>query len=193
MKATLINLKQLLNKELKNYTITVDGIQTVSEVFYLQQKVVCEIPDFYSKVFQIFAKMQQFFEEKNIVEIGHPMVIFDSHDIPQNQVKFNVCFQIPEEIFTSPESEVTCVKRTTYDALKVTLKGDYSHSKKAWDKGFAYLQANNLVESETGRPMEVYVKSSMQTQRPSEWITEIFIPVKSIETIVSPNVPAIID
>lgn len=179
MKATLVNLNQLLSEELNDYTITVEGVQTVNEVFYLQQKSVSNIPDFYSKVFQLFPKMHLFFEENTITKIGHPMVIFDSYDIPRNKVTFNICLQIPEEIFTSPESEITCGKRGTYQALKVTLKGDYSHSKKAWDKGFAYMQANNLQESETGGYMEVYVKNSTQTHRPSEWITEIYIPIKS--------------
>jgi hypothetical protein len=55
------------------------------------------------------------------------------------------------------------------------------------------LKANNLQESETGSYMELYVKSSIQTNRPSEWITEIYIPLKSTETIASPNVPAIIN
>ncbi len=193
MKATLVNLNQLLTEELNDYTITVEGVRTVNEVFYLQQKSVSTIPDFYAKVFQLFPKMHLFFEENSITKVGHPMVIFDSFDIPGNKVSFNICLQIPEEIFTSPESEITCGKRETYQALKVTLKGDYSHSKEAWDKGFAYMQANNLQESETGSYMEVYVKSSTQTHRPSEWITEIYIPLKSTETIASPNVPAIIN
>jgi ribosome-associated toxin RatA of RatAB toxin-antitoxin module len=179
MKATLKNLNQLLTEELNNYTITVDGIQTVNEVFYLQQKSVSTIPDFYSKVFQLFPKMHLFFEENTITKIGHPMVIVDSYDIPKNKVTFTICLQIPEEIFTSPESETTCGKRDTYQALKVTLKGDYSRSKEARDKGFAYLKANNLQESETSSYMELYVKSSIQTNRPSEWITEIYIPIKS--------------
>jgi effector-binding domain-containing protein/ribosome-associated toxin RatA of RatAB toxin-antitoxin module len=189
MQATLVNLNQLLIEELNDYTITVEGVQTVNEVFYLQQKSVSTIPDFYSKVFQLFPKMHLFFEENSIRKIGHPMVIFDSYDIPGNKVSFNICLQIPEEIFTSPESEITCGKRETYQALKVTLKGDYSHSRKAWDKGFAYMQANNLEESETGNYMEVYVKSSSQTHRPSEWITEIYIPVKS-RVAVSTGVPS---
>lgn len=188
LKASLKNLNQLLSKELNNYSITVEGIQTVNEVFYLQQKSVCKIPDFYSNVFLLFPKMQLFFEENSIKNIGHPMVIFDNYDVPGNKVSFSICLQIPEEIFTSPDSEITCGKRLNYQAVKVTLKGDYSHSKEAWDKGFAYIKANNLQESETGNYMEIYVKNFSQTHRPSEWITEIYIPIKAttpIETTVA--------
>lgn len=196
LKASLENLNQLLTKELTNYNITVEGVQTVNEVFYLQQKSVCKIPDFYSNVFLLFPKMQLFFEENSIKNIGHPMVIFDNYDVPGNKVSFSICLQIPEEIFTSPESEITCGKRLNYQAVKVTLKGDYSHSKEAWDKGFAYIKANNLQESETGNYMEIYVKNFSQTHRPSEWITEIYIPVKAttpIKTVVPNSTPSVIE
>ena len=195
LKASLENLNQLLTKEINDYSITIDGVQTVNEVYYLQQKTACKIPDFYTKVFQLLPKMQLFFEENSIVSNGHPMVIFDTYDVPKNKVTFNVCLPIAEEIFTSPESEITGGKRETYQALKITLKGDYSHSKEAWDKGFAYIQANNLQESETGSYMEIYVKSSSQSHRPSEWITEIYIPIKSTitsSTIIVP-IPTTVD
>lgn len=176
---SLKNLNDLLTKEINDYSITIEGIQSINEVFYLQQKSMCKIPDFYSKVFALLPKMQLFFEENSIASIGFPMVIFDEYDVPGNKVIFNVCLQIPEEIFTSPESEITCNKRQNYQALKITLKGDYSHAKEAWDKGFAYLEKNNLKEGETGSYMEIYVKNSEQTHKPSEWITEIYIPIQS--------------
>jgi effector-binding domain-containing protein/ribosome-associated toxin RatA of RatAB toxin-antitoxin module len=179
IKASLENLNQLLIKEINDHSITINGIQTVNEVYYLQQKSTCKIPDFYTKVFEILPKMQLFFEENSIGINGHPMVIFDSYDVPKNKVTFNICLPISEEIFTSPESEITGGKREIHQALKITLKGDYSHSKKAWDKGFEYIKVNNLQESDTGSYMEIYVKNSSQSHRPSEWITEIYIPVKT--------------
>lgn len=179
LKESLKNLNKLLSKELSIYTITIDGVQTVNEVFYLQQKSQCKIPDFYSEILQLFPKMQLLFEENNLSTSGHPMVIFDTYDIPGNKVTFNVCLPIPEEIFTSSESEITCGKREIYQALKITLKGDYSHSKEAWDKGLEYIRANNLQENEDGIYMEIYVKNYSETHRPSEWITEIYIPIKS--------------
>jgi hypothetical protein len=88
-----------------------------------------------------------------------------------------VCIPIKEEMFTSPGSEYEGGKYTDFKALKTSLKGDYSHLPKAWDKAHAYITEKALQENTTGTYIELYSKGVAKSKRPSEWITDLYIPI----------------
>ena len=64
-----------------------------------------------------------------------------------------------------------------FRALKVTLIGDYSHIRKAWDEGFKYIERNKLIEDKLGSYIETYKVFSPNEKEPSKWVTEIYIPI----------------
>jgi hypothetical protein len=65
------------------------------------------------------------------------------------------------------------------------LTGDYSHSKKAWDKTFEYITKNNLTKNTEGSYLELYTKNMEEIANPSQWITEIYIPIKLNSALVN--------
>lgn len=177
--AALKNLGKVLVEELNFYEITENGVVTLQEIHYLQIKAETDIPGFYPKVSLLLAYLEDFFNENKIERAGSPMVIFDSYSENKNEVIFSVCIPTKEDIFTTPESEITESLRKAYSAAKVTWRGDYMHSKKAWDAAFAYIEKNRLEIDDAGYFSEIYVVNENTKQKPSEWITEIYIPVKS--------------
>ena len=109
---------------------------------------------------------------------GKPFVIYHNYDTSKGITTLSVCIPIKEEVFTSPGSDITSGKFTSFDAVKTTLKGDYSHTKEAWEKAIAYIQKNNLTQDFALPYVEIYTKNNEQVANPSQWITEIYIPIK---------------
>ena len=50
--------------------------------------------------------------------------------------------------------------------------------KKAWDKTFEYISKNNLTKNTEGSYLELYTKNMEEIANPSQWVTEIYIPIK---------------
>ena len=176
---SLAKLDKVLTKEINTYDISINGLVEVNKITYLKRRSVSKIPDFYTKVQKQMPLLLNFVKDNNVATFGSPFVAFDSYDIPNNLVKFAIAIPLKEEIFTTPESEFITDSILPYQAVKITLKGDYSHSKEAWDKGTEYIKQNNMEESATGTYQEVYTKSRKDIKYPSQWITEIYIPVKA--------------
>lgn len=191
---SLAKLDKVLTNEINTYNISINGLVDVNKIKYLKRRSFSKIPDFYTKVQKQLPLLLKFVEENNVAIIGNPFVAFDSYDIPNNQVKFAIAIPLKEEIFTTPESEFITDSILPYKAVKITLKGDYSHSKEAWDKGIEYIKQNNLEESATGTYQELYTKSRKDIKYPSQWITEIYIPVKAkqVQKPVQPKPQAVI-
>ena len=55
------------------------------------------------------------------------------------KIKYAMCVPVQDEIMTTPESEIQGNHFNEFLAIKATLKGDYSHMKKAWNKIKNYM------------------------------------------------------
>jgi hypothetical protein len=72
-----------------------------------------------------------------------------------------------------------------FQAVKTTLTGDYSHTREAWNQSVAYLKKNNLTENTEGTHIEIYSKNMLQVANPSQWVTEIYVPIKDKTVVAS--------
>lgn len=188
-KRTLAKLDKVISFEINTYSIQVDGVVQKSGGYYFQQKVTCKISEVQKNVGLILPSMLRFFKDNNITLTGSPFILYNVFDVPNNKASFSVCLPMREEIFTAEGSDYTSGKLEPFQALKTTLKGDYSHGKEAWDKALAHIKKNNLAENKSGSYIEVYVTSAAQVKNPSKWVTEIYVPVgqaAATEVVPSP-------
>ena len=174
----LIALEKVLSKEISTYSINLDGIVEVSHQKYLKRKGESTISGFYTVLQESLPLLYNFVRENDIKTNKQKFVVFDTYDVEKNKVEFSIATTLKEIIYTTPESEFTVDSIMPHQALKIILKGDYSHSKEAWDKGFDYLKKNNLEQNYNGTFREAYVKNRTDVKQPSQWLTEIYIPVK---------------
>lgn len=174
----LIALEKVLHKEISTYAINLDGIVEVPHQKYLKRLGESTISGFYSVLQESMPLLYNFVRENNIKTNKQKFVVFDKYDVANDKVDFSIASTLMEIIYTTPESEFTVDSIMPHRALKITLKGDYSHSKEAWDKGLDYLKKNNLEQNYSGTFREVYVKNNTDVKQPSQWLTEIYIPVK---------------
>lgn len=186
----LKNLDNFLVHELGAYKVDVQGVVTKTGTFYIKHSVTSTIDEVGKKSSEALSKLLHFVKENKIVTNGAPFNLYKKYDVPGNKAEFAVCIPIKEEIFTMPGSEYEGDKLESFQAMKVTLKGDYSHLKKAWDAGYREINLKAIQLNTTGSAAEVYTKGVQQTKRPSQWVTDIYIPVGQPSTLpAEENVP----
>jgi effector-binding domain-containing protein len=174
----LTTLEKILVKEISTYSIDLKGIVDVPHQKFIKYNGESTISDFYSVLQKKMPILQNFIEDNNIKTNHQMFVVFDTYDVAKNKVKYSIASVLQEIIYTTPESEFTVDSIQPHQALKISLKGDYSHRKEAWDKGYDYLKKNNFEQNYSGTFREVYVKNRSDVKQPSQWVTEIYIPVK---------------
>lgn len=173
----LDNLDNFLVKELAVYTIEVKGRITKTAAFYLGHSVTSKITDINKNAAEIFPKLLKFIKDNKIIKSGSPFILYKNINKAEDNASYMVCIPIKEEIRTMTGSEYEGGKLTEFQAVKTTLKGDYSHLREAWDKSQKYLVEKGIQENTTGQYVEMYTKGVQKTKRPSEWVTDIYIPV----------------
>ena len=195
--AGLESLNNFLVVELKTFKVDVGGQVTKTGTFYLKQNAVSSIEDIGKRTSEMMNKLMQFIKTNKIVTNGAPFTMYKVFDTAANRAEYAVCIPIKEEIFTMTGSEYEGSKLEPFQAMKVTLTGDYSHLKKAWDAGYREINVKGIQLNTTGAAVEVYTKGVQQTKRPSQWVTDIYIPVgpptappATEETIPMPPVAA---
>lgn len=173
----LDNLDNFLVKELAVYTIEVKGRITKTAAFYLGHSVTSKISEINKNAAETFPKLLKFIKDNKIVKNGSPFILYKNINKAEENASYMVCIPIKEEIRTMTGSEYEGGKLTEFQAVKTTLKGDYSHLREAWDKSQKYLVEKGIQENTTGQYVEMYTKGVQKTKRPSEWVTDIYIPV----------------
>ena len=185
---SLINLDKTLVYELNTYSIQVNGMVKKMGSVYLKQTITTTIANVPRNLRVLIPRMVNFFKKNNLKMYGKPFVIYHNYDTAKGITTLSVCIPIKDEVFTSPGSDITSGKFTSFDAVKTTLKGDYSHTKEAWEKAIAYIQKNNLTQDFALPYVEIYTKNNEQVANPSQWITEIYIPIKpKVVPVYSPK------
>lgn len=174
----LDNLDAFLVKELTIFSIKVnETLVTKTGAFYLGHSATTKIADINKKASEIFPKLHAFVKTNKIVTNGSPFILYKKFDKEPGNATYLVCIPIKEEIFTTPGSEFEGGKLLPFTALKTTLKGDYSHLPEAWKAANKYIAEKPLQENITGEYVELYSKALPKTKRPSEWVTDIYIPI----------------
>lgn len=173
----LQNLDAFLVKELTTYTTQVSNVVNKKPVFYLKQTVTDSTPEAYNTIQAVVSKLNTFVKTNKIPTNGAPFTIYRYNGTLKKSPVFSVCIPIKEEIVTALGSEFEGGKLNGFNALKLTLKGNYTHSKKAWGTAKDYILKNSLPENIDGEYLEVYTKGPGQTKRPSKYVTDYYIPV----------------
>jgi len=176
--ASLANLDKTLDYEINTYKIKVNGLVQKPGCYYLKQTITSKISNVPKNLRIMIPRIVNFFRKNQLAMAGKPFVLYHSYDLAKGITKLSVCVPIKEQAFVTSGSDVTAGQLFPFLAVKTTLTGDYSHNKEAWDKTFAYIDTNHFTESPEGAYLESYTKSIDDIANPSQWITEIYIPVQ---------------
>lgn len=189
------NLDKTLHKEMETYSIKINGLVQRPSGYCLKQTVSCHIKSVPKNTKIMMTRMVHFFKKNKIEMAGKPFVSYDRYDTANDFATISVCIPVKEQIFISSGSDVQSGEMIGFTCLKTTLTGDYSHSKEAWKKAEKYITDNGLKQNSAGSYTESYIKTIDDVKQPSQWITEIYIPVfpKAVElpkNIILPSASA---
>jgi hypothetical protein len=176
---SLNNLNHVITKEINTFNVEVDGIVQKQATFYVKQTATTKLKDMQFKLNPMLQKMIAFFKNNSLSMNGKPFIIYESVDVQAGTITFSVCGPLREEIFLGPGSDISVGKLEAFSALKTTLTGDYSHRDDAIRKAKDHISKNNIEQNTALKYMDVYVKNAADVKSPSQWVTEILIPVKS--------------
>lgn len=175
---TLANLDKTLDFEINTHTIKVDGLAKKAGTFYLKQTFTSKISSVTKNSKIVFYKIITFCKQNNIELNGKPFILYHTYDVANGLTKLSFCVPIKSQILTSSGSDILADKLEPFDAVKTTLTGDYSHTKKALDKTKEYINANRIVVDPAFSHLEIFIKSRSEIKSPSKWVTEIYYPIK---------------
>jgi effector-binding domain-containing protein len=176
---SLANLGKTIDYEMKTYKIRVDGAIKKPGTFYLKQTITSKISNVPYNLRILIPRMINFFKKNKLVMYGKPFVIYHTYDTANGVTKLSVCIPIKEEIHIQAGSDMGSGLLLPFSSVKTTLTGDYSHHNEAVKKTIEYLKKNNLTQNTDVSRIEVYTKNMVQVANPSQWITEIYTPIKS--------------
>ena len=162
--------------ELGEYDIKVEGLVNRPSINYLEQKDSCLVKDFPKKSKALLKTMKNFIKSNDIETLEVPFVMFQNNE-NENKIVYAMCVPVKEKIFTTPDSQIQGKNYSSFLAIKTTLKGDYSHMKKAWAKTRNYIVTKKFNEDKKGFYIGIYKKSIPEVNEPSKWVTEIYIPI----------------
>lgn len=170
-------LEEEIKKDMKRYSIKIEGVTQHGGGFYLYNTASCKMSDFDKKMQEMLPKVGGYAIANNIRMAGAPFVIYHKWDEANDAVMFSCAIPTTSKITTN-ESEILTGQLESFKAVKATLYGDYKNLKETWDSAMKYATDNNLEVIENGPMLEVYLTDPTSQSNPANWITEVYIAVK---------------
>ncbi|MFH6962482.1 transcriptional regulator [Flavobacterium plurextorum] len=174
---SLANIDKNLDYETKTYAVEVNGVVKKTETPYIKQTFTSEIQKVNKNARIVIPKLIQFSETNGLSTTGKPFIIYHTYDTASGLAKISICLPINKEISISSGSDILSGKLNGFDAVKTTLKGDYSHTNEAISKTTAYINNQKIKPELTWSHLEILSISKLDVKSPSKLITEIYFPI----------------
>ncbi|MBP4138340.1 SRPBCC family protein [Flavobacterium geliluteum] len=175
---SLANIDKNLDYETKTFAIKVNGLVKKTEVFYIKQTFTSEIKKVNKNARIVIPKLMEFCKTGNLIQRGKPFIIYHTYDTVTGLAKISICLPINKEIFTSSGSDILAGKLNSFEAVKSTLTGDYTHLDKAITKTRVFINKEKLTPELSWSHLEILAINKMDVKSPSKLMTEIYLPVK---------------
>jgi len=183
------NLDRHLIKETGTYKIEVAGEVVKTGAYYLRQSITSTIAEMPRNQRIMRSNLTYFFTKNNLRLYGKPFVLYDFYDPAHKLTRFSFGMPIRQQAFTMPGSDISSGRLEPFRAVKVTLTGDYSHLAEAYAKADAFIRDNHLHKSGTAA-LEWYRVGKENGKSPSQWVTDVYIPVGTPIVAVAKARPA---
>ncbi|MBO6607606.1 SRPBCC family protein [Psychroserpens sp.] len=173
----LFKLDSIVQSDMKQFSVDVEGITQHSGGFYLYNTTSCRMSDFKEKMQEMMPRIGGYAISNNIKMAGVPFVIYHKWDEANDAVIFSCCIPTSSKM-TSTEPDILTGQLEPFKTVKTVLTGDYENLKTAWEETMTYIEENNLVLIDAGPKIEMYLTDPISTPNPAQWKTEIYLAVE---------------
>lgn len=186
---SLANIDKNLDYETKTYAIEVNGVVNKTETPYIKQTFTSEIAKVNKNARIVIPKLIEFSQNNGLSTNGKPFIIYHTYDTATGLAKISICLPTNKEIMTTSGSDILGGTLNGFEAVKTTLKGDYSHLNEAITKSTAFVNKEKITPDLSWSHLEILTISKLDVKSPSKLMTEIYFPVKP-KVIPVAKVPA---
>jgi len=173
----LEKLDSVTVESMKKYEVTINGLTEHGGGFYLYKTTNASSENISQTMGQQYGSIGMFMGQNNIAMNGMPFTIYHDMDFDNGSVIMSNGMPVKEKVVITGDSGVQCGYQPKQKALKTTLKGNYTNLPKAWEAAMQHITDNGLEQS-AEKPFEIYTNDPGNFPNPSDWITEIYIPIK---------------
>lgn len=178
-KSGLEGLAQVVEEDMKQYAINVDGVTQYGGGYYMYTTSVAKQDELEAKTKPMMNEVMGFVTKNKLNRAGNPFTIYNQIDNANNTVIFSTGVPVREQVITPEGSPVVCGFMEPVSTVKTTLKGNYKHLAETYTKAKQYMEKNDLQIDPDGKMFEVYITDPEKVPNPANWITEVYIPIIS--------------
>ncbi|CAI2769115.1 SRPBCC family protein [Flavobacterium collinsii] len=175
---SLANIDKNLDYETKTYSIKVNGLVKKIETPYIRQTFTSEIGKISKNARIVIPKLIEFSKNNGLSTNGKPFIIYHTYDTTTGLAKISICLPTIREILTTSGSDISGGKLNGFEAVKTTLKGDYTHLNEAIKKTTAFINNEKITPDLSWSHLEILTMSKLDVKSPSKLMTEIYYPTK---------------
>ncbi|KQB39498.1 SRPBCC family protein [Flavobacterium aquidurense] len=175
---SLANIDKNLDYETKTFAINVNGVVKKTETPYIKQTFTSEISKINKNARIVIPKLIEFSKNNGLSTNGKPFIIYHTYDTEKGLAKISICLPTNKEIMTTSGSDILGGKLNGFEAVKTTLKGDYTHLNAAIAKTTAFINKEKITPELSWSHLEILTISKLDVKSPSKLMTEIYFPVK---------------
>jgi effector-binding domain-containing protein len=175
---SLANIDKNLDYEAKTYAIQVNGLVKKTETFYINETFTSEIEKVNKNARIVIPKLMAFSKTNGLETTGKPFIIYHTYDTKTGLAKVSICLPITREFTSGSANGILSGKLAGFEAVKTTLKGDYSHTSEAIAKTIAFINTEKIVPDLSWSHLEILTINKFDVKSPSKLMTEIYFPTK---------------
>lgn len=173
----LEKLDSVVVESMNKFEVSIEGEKEYGGGFYLYTTTNATNENISATMGQQYGKIGMFMAQNNIQMNGMPMTVYQEMNMNDGTVIMSNGIPVSEKIDIKGDSEVLCGYIPKTKVIKTVLKGNYINLSKAWEQTMQYLAENNIEQSDL-KPFEIYTNDPGNFPNPSDWTTEIYIPIK---------------
>lgn len=174
-------INKTLTREINSFDIKIDGFVKRDTIFYIQRPLVSTKEQIPAMIKHYLPKLQQLLTATRTASSGNPFLIYHAQDSVANQFKYSIAIPLKKKIYTSSDSDIITGQINPSSTLKATVKGNYIHLNKALRSLYNELPKYKLEVSDKYKYLEVISKNPSTDKLASNWLTEIYLPVRPIK------------
>ncbi|WP_456313123.1 hypothetical protein [Pseudomonas shirazensis] len=175
---SLANIDKNLDFETRTFAVKVNGVVQKTETPYIKQTFTSEIIKVNKNARVVIPKLIHFSETNGLQTSGKPFIIYHTYNTTTGLAKISICLPINKEISISAGSDILSGKMNGFEAVKTTLKGDYTHSNEAIAKTTAFINKEKITPDLSWSHLEILTISKLDVKSPSKLETEFYFPTK---------------